>query len=677
MTILTVLDIETRSGQDLSVCGRKKYFADPEFEVLLVYGYKIELETQTRYVAYEWDVYHHSKNQLKEILEHIGNTPIVAHNGRFDIGGLETYLGCRITNELIDTQALAGFIGLPLRLKYLAQALRLELQKDAAGTRLINKFSKKNSKGVFNTAQDFLDDWLRFKEYCKRDVDVLEQIVYALPKDLIVGKGFFSQTDIEKEFYRKSMVMPSLPFDMETVHNFINVRDTINANIIARQEEFTGVAGILSSPIKFKQYFKDNGVVLQDTTKGYLENIKDTLEPELRNLVEDKLAVGKTSLKKLDAIVAAEVNGGVWDTVQYCGAIQTGRDAGRIFQPQNIPRMSGVDYNNVIARASLGDTSEEMTELMSKSLRAVVKAREGKEFVGADYSSIESRVLAWLAKEEWKIDFYNTPSDFDMYQQVYASAFGVPIESVTKDQRQVGKVMELALGYGGGADAFTLFAKVYNIDWNFLVDTAFKNAGDELFEKTLAFANMQGRLDDKHFIAADYIKRKWRNANKKIGSMWQDLENAVRKAINTSAPFVEKVGRFVVSNNFRAKGLPLYVAITLPSGRNLFYYRPQIDSDNSISYWGQNDNGSYGRQKLYGGKITANVTQATARDILANAVATIEYPCVIRVHDEIVVEVDKGTLTVEQLENMMCQLPEWAEGLPLKASGWIDERYVK
>ena len=402
------------------------------------------------------------------------------------------------------------------------------------------------------------------------------------------------------------------------------------------------------------EYLREHGIETDRVDKDTIaELLKSNLNPKIRRVLEIRQACAKSSTAKLEPMVhARNKDGRVRGSLLYHGAV-TGRWAGKGLQPQNFPRGSlGSDerVEACIAAFNKGDLDlirREYGDVMTAAascLRGMIIPAPGHDFICADFSSIEGRVLAWLAGEGMALDVYRKGRD--PYKVNAAQIYGVAYDDVSKDQRQVGKVAELALGYQGSVGAFSRMGATYGVE--------------------LPEEEIKG------------IVRQWRLAHPMTKNLWSELERSAKDAVLHPG---EVVGLECRGIAFRCDGWLLQMRI--PSGRTLCYRHPEIAIVEKS--WGPKEailhlDNTGTKKELYGGPLTENLTQAVARDLLANAIFNVEargYLVVLHVHDELVSEVPEGFGSVEELCDLMCQLPPWADGLPMKAEGWRGKRYRK
>ena len=377
----------------------------------------------------------------------------------------------------------------------------------------------------------------------------------------------------------------------------------------------------------------------------------------------------KSSTAKFAAMaqVAAQ-DGRVRGSLQYHGAA-TGRWAGRLIQPQNFPRVdpdrdawkveaalallnTDLCADDVVDNLRIYTQTEPMA-VLSKCLRAMIIAPEGKDLIGGDFANIEGRINAWLAGEEWKVQAfrdYDQGIGPDLYRLSYARAFGLEPDQVTSQQRQIGKTMELAMGYQGGVGAFQTMARGMGVV-----------VSDE-------------RADD--------LKRAWREAHPAIVRSWYEVGDAAVAAVGSPGMVVPALsGRvsYIVANGF--------LFCRLPSMRVLAYAAPRLIRDEVFNRWQVEFGGvnsltkKWGPQKLYGGLQIENIIQGTARDVMAEGMFRLEargdYPIVLTVHDEVLCETPEDRGSVGEFKTILSQPPKWAAALPTAVSAWRDKRYVK
>ncbi|MGM9540133.1 DNA polymerase, partial [Anaerovibrio sp.] len=369
---------------------------------------------------------------------------------------------------------------------------------------------------------------------------------------------------------------------------------------------------------------------------------------------------GKTSTKKYDAIMSAVCKDGrVRGLLQFYGANRTGRWAGRLVQVQNLPRtyIEQLNFARSVIRHGAIDLLKinfgSVANALSQLIRTAFIASDGNKLVDADFSSIEARVISWLAGENWRLEVFRTHGK--IYEASASQMFGVPLDRIKKGNpeyalRAKGKIAELALGYQGGAGALI----------------------------TMGALNMGIPEDDLQDIVT-----RWRTSNKRIVDLWYKVENAAASVIQTGSPV--GVNNLIFAREFDlANGLD-FLTITLPSRRKLFYVQPQLGENRwgkpSIIYRGINQTTKqWTTLETYGGKLVENIVQAIARDCLALAIARLEacgFDIVFHVHDEVVIDCPADKADLDEVVRLMTLPIPWADGLPLNADGWIGDFFRK
>ena len=338
--------------------------------------------------------------------------------------------------------------------------------------------------------------------------------------------------------------------------------------------------------------------------------------------------------------------------LRFHGA-STGRWSGNLIQPHNFPRKSLDLPNLCIELFKYRDTEViemvfgDCLQAVSYCLRGMITASPGNRLVVSDFSQIESRVLAWLAGAIDKLEAYE--NNLDIYKVNAAAAYKIEYDDVNKEQRQIGKVIELACGFGGALGAFKQFADVYGVV-----------------------------IPDKEALP---LIKNWRLGNPKITSYWSTIEGL---AVDS----VENPGTLHRTRNVGFKlmgsGHTSFLFCILPSGRRIAYHRPRLVDGKfgkpQIEFWGVvSKTKKYTKLRTYGGKLVENITQATAMDCMGNSMLLIDplYPLVLDVHDEVVADVPKGYGSLDEFNELMEIIPNWAKGLPISAAGYEAYRYKK
>ncbi|EPJ9481480.1 DNA polymerase I [Serratia sarumanii] len=638
------------------------------------------------------------------------NVLIYAHNSHFDRTMLRHALQRQLPGVVAggaerwrDTMVKALAHGLPGALGALCEVLNVDTDKakDKAGKQLIQLFCKprpKNSKLRRATAKSHPVEWQRFVEYAGRDIHAMRAVDTKLPNWNYQGAELALWHRDQKINDRGVCV------DVELAEAAIAAVGDEQQRLAELTQAMTDgeVQAATQRDAMLRHILEAFGVDLPDMQKSTLERrINDPdLPAPLRELLTIRLAACTTSTSKYKALMkGVSSDGRLRGTLQFCGASRTGRWAGRLFQPQNLPRptldQEQIDQGIEALKLGVADlVFDNIMELTSSALRGCIMAPPGKKLVVSDLSNIEGRFLAWLAGEEWKLQAFRDYDNIigtdengepiraghDLYKLAYARAFNMTPEDVDKAMRQIGKVMELGLGFGGGVAAFVTFALVYGLDLEDLANAALPNIPIAIQREAQSWwqASVKQKktygLSERVFITCDSLKRLWRNAHPETVSLWSELENAVRRAI-------AQPGKQFNCRRLKVRKDGSWLRIALPSGRVVCYPGAAIVKGD-ITYMGVNPySRKWQRLKTYGGKLAENVTQAGARDVLAGNMPAIEargYEIVLTVHDEVITETpDKDFYFHDQLSRLLATNPTWAPDLPLNAGGFEAYHYRK
>ncbi|KMV67436.1 DNA polymerase I [bacteria symbiont BFo2 of Frankliniella occidentalis] len=655
-----------------------------------------------------WDVTANAKIPL-ELRLALKNPDVLiyAHNSHFDrtvlnhampgvaAGGVERWR---------DTMVRALAHGLPGSLGDLCDILSVsqDKAKDKAGKQLIQLFCKprlKNSIIRRATAKTHPVEWQRFVEYAGLDIDAMREIDKKLPSWNYSGQEL-ALWHRDQRINDRGVFM-----DVQLAEAAVTAVEMEQKVLAKRTRELTDneVQAATQRDAMLKHIAEAFGIELPDMQASTLQRrVNDPDLPfELRELLAIRLQASSTSTSKYKTLMkGVSSDGRLRGTLQFCGASRTGRWAGRLFQPQNLPRptlkQNDIDCGIEALKAGCADLLyDDVMQLTSSALRGCIMAPAGKKLVVSDLSNIEGRVLAWLAGEKWKLQAfrdYDTiigtdekgeaiRAGHDLYKLAYAKSFSVAPDMVDKDQRQVGKVQELALGYEGGVGAFLTFSLAYNIDLEEMASAAIDNIPRNILDEAVRayeWAVKQKRtygLSKRAYVVCDSFKRLWREAHTATFSFWKEIDQATRRAIATP-------GITISCRKLKLRRDGSWLRIQLPSGRAVCYPGARIDDSGKISYMGINTySRKWQRLQTYGGKLAENVTQATARDVMAANMPGVEdngYDIVLTVHDEVLTEVpDIADYSHEHLSTLLATNPAWALDLPLSAGGFESLRYKK
>lgn len=635
--------------------------------------------------------------------------------------------------NIIDTMVLAFRHALPGSLAAQCEVLGVseDLAKDKAGKALIQRFCKptpKNYKVRRYTKHTHPTEWKHFVGYGKSDITALREVFYRIPT--------WGNSAFEDEVLAVDQLINDRGFYVDTAlaEAAIAAVKKHKAELQAEAAEKWGAGLTGAAFIPLLQELAP-AFDIPNAQKSTLNDLlsDDDLPDDARTLIEMRLGASSTASTKYNPLLLGlSRDGRRRGCIQYGGANRTLRFAGKGFQPQNLARgYYTVDELAIAIPVMLKGRAHwlyDVSKLTASTVRGCIVPTPGNKLVVADYSNVEGRGLAWLAGEEGALATFRAGTD--IYKVLASTMFKVSYDDVTKDQRQIAKAAVLGLGYGGGVNAFLTFAKNLGLDLHQLADDMDGSFPDHIWaaaRKGYEYARIQEKnkrgfagkkperpsydLPKKVWLTCDSIKRMYREANPAIARFWRELDDGVMLAVKNPGK-VYWAGAAVRANGDKAikitrtftrdddgKKVPgWWLKLELPSGRVLSYpgvgisVEKVIEEDDRegarpeyrerVRYMGQNQT-TRQWQKIYtyGGKLAENVTQALCRDMLAFALVGVEragWPIVLHVHDEIVTDVpNEPQYSAAELERLMCELPDWAEGFPLAAEGQELFRYAK
>lgn len=653
MTTKLHLDIETYSSVPITLCGSYKYFESLDFEILLLaYSLNPDLPVIVIDLA-------QGEKFPQEFIDALLDPTVEkhAHNANFERNAFKA-IGYDVPAEQWHCSAVkAGYCGLPMSLADVSKALQLgEQGKSSEGSALIRYFScpvkptKANGGRCRNFPHHDPEKWERYKYYCKMDV-VAEM---ALLDKLSYFK--IPQTERLNYILDQKINDRGVNVDVQMAKNAIGIDNRFKLEVSNRLKEITNLDNP-NSPAQLKEWLssilqKDIETLAKDNVTALIDETKSGVAVEVLKL---RQLSSKTSTKKFEAMVnyALEDNT-AHGLLYFYGGSRTGRWAGRAVQLQNLPRnkMKLLDVARELVKANdyemLTILFDNIPKVLSELIRTALTASQNNVLAIADYSAIEARITAWLSGEKWRLEVFE--GDGKIYEASAAKMFNVPIESIGKgsELRDKGKIAELALGFGGSVGAL-------------------KTMGGEAMG--LSEAEMKG------------IVNKWRIASPKIVEMWEDFEDCAILALKTGKPVVSDFKS--IAFNYEQKCL----TIKLPSGRLLVYQSAVLSQNKwgheSIKYKGVNqDTKQWGWVDTYGGKLSENIIQAIARDLLAEGMRRVDaagFDIVMHVHDEVVCDIENvGTdYVLDQLCKILSEPVPWAAGLKLTADGFVTPYYRK
>lgn len=715
------IDLETRATVSVVDVGVYRYVEDPHCDVLMA-SYRID--------GGPWRRWRRGQACPADIRTHVEAGGIIsAHNAAFERmlwwhvlspkhGWPKPAIG-----QFRCVAVTAAALALPRSLDRLGAALDLPVQKDKGGKKLINRHSMPQGIGhnggpVWDEDEASLE---AFHAYC--DVDVQTE---ALADERVIELSVAEQAVY---VLNERINDRGVRIDVASAKAALKIAEVAKERLNAELRELTGgMVEKVTQVARLLKWLEAQGVTLPALDKDEIDETLtecDDLPDHVHRALELRQEGAKPSVDKIAAMLQRVcADGRVRGVYLHHGAGQTGRFSSRGVQAHNMPKYRKV-FEDAFEKGKLGldvlfDTIRtgdpdalalmygpnlgRPLHLLSDAVRSFIWAAPGHRFINADYTSIEGVMAAWFAGEEWKLEAFralNRGEGYGIYELAAAGIYGIPVEDVTRAHRPTGKVAELSCQYQTGVGGIRKFARTSKIKLASLYGALWeaaapgdKDKAEERFEDRLknhdAHAETLGR---EGWLAAELIKIGWRNRHPQIVQAWKDLDEAAKSAVYSPGSVVKALGdrvAYLVSRGF--------LWCRLPSGRCLAYGRPRfadIDAPwadptvepakrekvKSIVVLGVDaQTEKWVRHPLYGGKLFNNVVQGSARDILVNGMQNAEaagYQIVLHTHDECMAEVPVDFGSVEEFERIICDLPAWADGIPLKASGFSAKRYHK
>lgn len=540
----------------------------------------------------------------------------------------------------------SAYMGLPLSLEGVGAVLGLEEQKLKEGKDLIRYFcvpckpTKVNGGRTRNMPSDAPDKWELFKKYNKRDVEVEMSIQQKLSR-FPVPDSVWDEYHIDQEINDRGILL-----DMDVVTNAIKFDAFSKARLMGTLKDKTELANP-NSVTQMKDWLISKGVETDSLDKKAVIELLKTVHSDVADVLKLRQQLAKSSVKKYQAMQNSVcADGRARGMFQFYGANRSGRWAGRIIQLQNLPQNHMTDLEDARDIVKSGDYElmnmlyDDVPDALSQLIRTAFIPKLGYKFCVSDFSAIEARVIAFLAKENWRMKVFK--ENGDIYCASASAMFHVPVEKhgVNGHLRQKGKIAELALGYGGSVGALTAMGAL---------------------DMGLTEDELQPLVDS------------WRASNPNIIQFWWDVDNCVKTAIKQRTATETHGIRFIYQSGM------LFIA--LPSGRRLCYVKPKIGENKfggeSVTYEGVGTNKKWERIESYGPKFVENIVQAISRDILCHAMRTLSHSFIVgHVHDELIIETPMDA-DLNAICEQMGRTPKWIEGLLLRADGYETAFYKK
>jgi len=645
------IDFETRSEVDIKKSGAWVYSLHPSTEILCMAVKQYDSEVYLLKPE-ELDLNKPSTLTLPSVIR--CGTLVEAHNAFFEKAIWQNIMVKRYGWPEIKPEqwrcsaSVAAYHALPRSLGGAGKILGLSTIKDDEGKRVMLQLSKPKPRvGGFFEQQEYPEKFQTLYDYCKSDVEA----EYAIANKL----GGLPNRELKVWQLDQKINERGVHIDIDAVNKSLKILGEYSEKLEKELDILTeGKITTVGQRARILEWCKERGEELSGLTKADVEQaLKTVKDAKVKRVLEIRQALSKTSTAKYEAMKnSCAPDGRIRDVLMYHGA-STGRWSGKLVQFQNLPRGNIKDMATAIKLIKQGSASsiemltDDVMGFMSSAIRGMVCAPQGKKLLVADFAAIEARVLGWLAGSEKMLNQFRNGED--LYKDMASKIYRVDVKDITAEQRQLGKAAILGAGYGMGAPKFYETC----LSWGIKVHEGLAKTAINTYRQTY------------HHVR----------------QLWYDQEKAAHTAVRTGNRVECGKTIWFMQDDF--------LKCQLPSGRCLHYYKPELKMKQND--WGESMELSYLAEKMgkafrngtYGGKLVENITQAVARDLMADAMLRIEdegFNIVLSVHDELVAEVPQQTTLQNPLErfcNLMAATPNWAKDCPVAAEGWEGINYKK
>lgn len=642
---MIIIDFETYSPEPIDA-GVIRYSKHPEADIICM-AYKID-DAPTEI----WTPSSKFPIELWRAILLDGHN-LYAHNAFFDYNvwhniGYKYKLPIVALDRWVDTVALVNRYGFPTSLEKAGEVLNLPIQKQKNGTALIKKIcvpTKEGRRPVMG--RDYTQtEAAQFVSYCKDDVNATYHLVKALPSDTLAPK------EHKIWLLTQKMNLLGLPIDAETADKIFMYIDGFTEDLVKTMPKLTN--GMVQKPTQAKRIIEwcaTQGLNLDNLQAGTVDTLlaDSQLPANIRKVMQLRQMLGRSSTAKYRKISEMIYDDRVHGNLQYHGA-HTGRWAGRGLQLQNLPRAKVKDPEKYIQAFRNFESVEDPVNVAKALIRPMICAPPGRTLIVADYSSIENRVLFYCADDHKTLELFR--KDLDQYKDMAAFLYNTTYEAVTKEQRQLGKVIALGCQFGMGGNKFQEVAQ----GWGIELSTA----------------------------EATWAVDAYRSKYPKVKQLWYTARNSMVNALRSPGS-VFKINHVATVKYAKDRNGTPWLIVMLCSGRSILYYKPFIDPEGGLGYHGINPySKKFDKLRMTPGTCAQNIVQASARDCMAEGLLNVdermpEIDLIGTVHDEALGETDEergNEVTLAEFNKNLCDIP-WAPGLPVKAEGYIAKRYRK